>query len=262
MIKWNESLTSLAGLDNLVSIEDELSIFHNDALNNLTALENVTYIGGSVEIIFNDALTNLAGLDNVTSIGGSLEIYDNVALASLAGLNNLTSVGEHLIIGEHFFMGCAGNPALNDIYSLENLESINGELRIECNESLSTCHIESICAYLANPNGEIQIDDNAPGCNSPEEVLDSCEANAVSIDENMILDEITLYPNPATNALTIQTDNKPITEIKIFNLTGQLVIRQRIVGNPVDVSNLRDGIYVIECLVDDKWYRQKLLIQE
>jgi hypothetical protein len=135
-------------------------------------------------------------------------------------------------------------------------------MNIYNNNSLSECEVLSVCEYLAAPNGEVEIYDNAVGCNSPEEVQDSCEANAVNIDENIILDEIALYPNPAQTTITIQTNNKPITEIKIYNLTGQRVMSERPSGNQVDVSELRDGLYVIECLVEGRWFRQKVVVRK
>ncbi len=44
---------------------------------------------------------------------------------------------------------------------------------------MSNCDAQSICDYLASPNGTIIIHDNAPGCNSPEEVEEDCENNCL-----------------------------------------------------------------------------------
>jgi ligand-binding sensor domain-containing protein len=75
-------------------------------------------------------------------------------------------------------------------------------------------------------------------------------------------EQLFIYPNPAQTTITIQTDNQPISEIKIYNLTGQLVLKKRPSGNQVDVSGLKDGLYVIECLVGDRLYRQKLVVRK
>jgi hypothetical protein len=86
-----------------------------------------------------------------------------------------------------------------------------------------------------------------------------CEGFAIGIEEMKPL-QISLYPNPATHTLTITTEYK-IQEISIYNLTGQCVLQQRPSSNVIDVSELKDGLYVIECLVENKMYRQKLIIR-
>ena len=206
----NASLTSLTELNNLISIGGNLSIgylewtnyFQGNVLKNLSGLENLTSIGGNLQIDKNDSLVNLTGLENLTSIGGDLiiggsSIWDgNPSLTNLAGLNNLASIGDSLSI--------ENNDALADLSGLESLESIGGylyildnatlsslvgldnieagsitDLYIENNNSLSTCEVQSVCDYLAAPNGTIEIHDNAPGCNSPEEVEEACESQCL-----------------------------------------------------------------------------------
>jgi hypothetical protein len=249
----NNSLTSISALGKVTSIEGSLSIYGNEALTSLTGLDNVTSIEGSLSFL-ESSLTSLTALNNVTSIGGSLGILANGALTSLTGLDNVTYMGEDLVINY--------NDALNSLVGLENVTSIGGSLWIYYNPLLSQCEVESICAYLDNPNGTVEIYDNAVGCNSPEEVQDSCEANAVNIDEQYIRENLILYPNPASTTLTINTDNQTIDEIRIYNLTGQLVMRERPSGNQIDVSGLKDGLYVMKCLVEGVWYRQKVVIRK
>ena len=142
----NSALTSLSGLDNVISIGGSLiigSYSEGNNLTSLTGLNNVTSIGGGLDIYGNNNLTNLTGLDNVTTIGGGLDISHNLALTSLTGLDNID----------------AG--------------SINA-LSIVGNSSLSTCEVQSICNYLSSPNGTVDIYDNAGGCNNPPEVANAC----------------------------------------------------------------------------------------
>ncbi len=112
-------LTSLTGLENLTSIEGNLSI----------GVESFWVSG-------NHSLTSLTGLTNLVSIGGNLGISDNIVLPSLSGLDNIEA------------------------------RSINC-ITITNNNSLSTCEVQSVCDYLANPSAEVSIQENAPGCNSP-----------------------------------------------------------------------------------------------
>ena len=56
----------------------------------------------------------------------------------------------------------------------------------------------------------------------------------------------TIYPNPANDFIMIETENE--TEIKIYSVSGQMVLRQSISEgtNTIDVSKLNSGIYFID----------------
>jgi len=166
-INSNPALTNLAGLENITSIGGELSIRDNTALTGLTGLDNVTSIGGRLYVKDNAALTSLSGLNNVTSIGGSLWIIDNTALTSLTGLDNVTSIGGRLYVED--------NAALTSLMGLDNLDASSiSDLYIVNNNLLSACETQSICNYLANPSGTVNIYNNATGCNNPPEIASGC----------------------------------------------------------------------------------------
>ncbi|MCF0040673.1 T9SS type A sorting domain-containing protein [Dyadobacter fanqingshengii] len=81
----NEVLTSLAGLNNLVTVTDSLSVSANALLENLDGLENLKTIGGSVTVIQNSLLASLSGLGKLESIGGAyLWISENPELEMCA----------------------------------------------------------------------------------------------------------------------------------------------------------------------------------
>jgi len=171
-IRDNPVLTGLQGLDNLNSIGGSLGILGNTALSNLTGLENIITIGGGLFIgstfTPNSILNSLTGLEGLNSIGGDLSILNNDALINMTGLGNLVNIGGSLQIRY--------NASLSNLVGLENVDanSING-LSIYDNNSLTTCNAKSICEFLLAPNGTINIHNNAPGCNNPEEVEITCE---------------------------------------------------------------------------------------
>ena len=63
-------------------------------------------------------------------------------------------------------------------------------------------------------------------------------------------DGVIIYPNPATNQLTIQSADHPINEIIIANLLGQVVYSQRACNaarlSIMDVGQLRPGVYFLK----------------
>lgn len=255
----NNALTSLAGLGNLTSVGNLLSIQGNESLTDLTGLENLTSIGFTLIIGSNDALTSLTGLINLTSIGGcpaggSFYITENAALTSLAGLDNLTSIDEELIIER--------NDVLTSLTGLDNINgtSIKG-LYIDENPLLSSCEVESICEYLAAPNGTVSIYDNATGCNNQEEVRDSCEANAVDINEQFIKDNLIIYPNPAAKTICIYLEGSFIDEIVFYNLTGQMMLKTNPENNTYNISSLKPGMYIIDMRIEGMKLKRKLLVK-
>ena len=95
-------------------------------------------------------------------------------LTSLSALENLT------LIGSGHYIWIDNNNALTSLTGLDNIDAsqMNG-LLIYDNISLSLCEVQSICDYLVNPSGDLEIYNNAPGCNNPEEVEEACESVSV-----------------------------------------------------------------------------------
>jgi polyhydroxybutyrate depolymerase len=58
---------------------------------------------------------------------------------------------------------------------------------------------------------------------------------------------VTVYPNPANNKLTIEADNY-FTNAELYNLLGEKVVTEKLSGltNNIDVSSLQTGLYIIK----------------
>jgi hypothetical protein len=240
----NYLITSLAGLDNLDSISGNLQIGPypgtgggdwspggNPSLVNFTGIANLTSIGGDLVICKNDSLTILAGLENVTSIGSDLTIYDNNTLISIASLENI------------------GAGSIKD-------------LEIFYNGLLTDCGIRSICDYLSAPNGTVEIHDNATGCNSQEEVEDTCltdvpEQSVVSGQQSAV----SVYPNPTHSTIEFRVSSIEFqwVSLKIYNAQGQevaVVVDKKMTSGEHtvqwDASALPAGIYCYRLLTADR----------
>jgi len=259
-------ITNLDGLSAITSIGGSLTIGYNVGLTNLSGLNNVTSIGTDLSII-GTALSSLSGLEGLTSIGGSLSIYDNDNLSTLSALENLITIGGSLSIG-HFedFQSLEiwyGNPSLPNLTGLDNLIFIGGDLEIIYNESLtsltelgnldslggglsifvngalSVCDVQGICNYLANPNGEIEIWGNAPGCNSQEEVEEACDS--ITGVEVINAENYSIHPNPVLNIAMFSSPE--ITSFELFDMMGKMINRQN--SNTIDITNLEPGMYFV-----------------
>ena len=71
-------------------------------------------------------------------------------------------------------------------------------------------------------------------------------------DKNTVLPVI-IYPNPASNAITIQTTNSNYKKFKIFDLTGRSELSQEInsINTVVNISNLAAGTHLIKFITKD-----------
>jgi len=258
-------ISSLTGLDNLTSVGGNLDIVGNDVLTNLTGLNNLTFIGMRTLIFYNSALTSLFGMGNVTSIGGYLWIEGTSSLINLQGMEGLTSIGEGLCLnnnselqslsglenvtsigGSLYF---SGNDSLTDLKELNNIIAMSiDSLVIRNNGQLSSCETQNICDYLANPSGTIEIHDNAPGCNSQVEVEAACATMSVEpLTTNPVF---TIYPNPASTKITIESSSKGL--MTFWTISGQEILHQTITEQttPIDIGSLPNGVYFVRLTVE------------
>ena len=59
------------------------------------------------------------------------------------------------------------------------------------------------------------------------------------------------YPNPVTNTLNFKSD-KTISEVSVFNVIGQRVLKTKsLVNNQLNMSELKDGIYLVNVTIDN-----------
>ena len=92
-----------------------------------------------------------------------------------------------------------------------------------------------------------------------------CDA-AIGIRENKIsANGIKLYPQPAGNALTIETSTTGQNyEVRITDLTGRLMIQTKLQGqtSQIDISILAEGIYNVQLFNDGKLSASGKLVKE
>ncbi len=242
-ILWNFSLEDILGFGQLTYIPGSLIIDNNHDLNCLVGLNSVDSVGGGLLIWRNTSLNSLSGLESILSIGGDLEIWDNDVMTGLSGLNNLATIGGDLTV--------ENNKALASLTGLDNIYpgSINN-LNISKNDSLSACAVESICEYLVSSTGTISIYDNAPGCNSPEEVEEACLY--IYVPKPVVESKFSISPNPFGSFIVIEFTLKQSSAIilQIIDLSGQEIfsIKKKSIipgEHKVEVNGtpLKPGIY-------------------
>lgn len=84
-------------------------------------------------------------------------------------------------------------------------------------------------------------------------------AEKESIDNFVLNDAVTMYPNPVKNFLFIRS-NYPITRVQVYSLLGDLVKDE--LGNDVErinMSSLNSGIYMIKIYSNQFFVTKKLI---
>ena len=272
-IWWNESLESLEGLNSLDTCFSRVDIFNNENLLNLNGLENLKFIGSHFSltgcnflqnidgltslntvngffVLGQGVFTNTNGLNNLAYVGNGFDIHDCDSLTDISALSNLSLIGGSLNISNNY--------SLASLSGLDNVEPDSVDwIAIRNNSSLSQCAIQSVCNFLADSNAIVGIENNAPGCNSEEEVEQAC---LVFVDETSIQNQIIIYPNPTQNKLYFSgSENKVITQITIYNQMGQKVLQTKSTDNAIDISGLEKGLFVVEVEIDGVRFRKKLI---
>jgi hypothetical protein len=285
------------GFKNLRSVQGTLSLYNCDNLNNFSGFDSLSYIGGlNVErnyriydleglnfvdtiggaFVIHDCshISSLAGLKSLAYVDGVIYIWDNDRLESLDGLEGLSSTNDRIIlssnkilrdisalIGLHEISGdivITTNDSLESLHGLDNIDPKTIEsLGIYYNSSLTTCEVESVCQFLINSLGEVNISENAEGCQNESEVEEACLT--VKIPKPLCNTEIKLHPNPANDVIHLSLpENIVLEEVLIHNSTGQtLFVTQS--KKTLNISDLNPGLYILEIQTDKGVFQSKFL---
>ncbi|NQY08422.1 MAG: T9SS type A sorting domain-containing protein [Flavobacteriales bacterium] len=105
---------------------------------------------------------------------------------------------------------------------------------------------------IGNNNGSTSNDDptDAVTLEIPE--------STVSI-EDRVAGSFSVYPNPATDYIIINTGNLNATEVRIVDITGKAVISADSNSQQIDVSGLSKGIYVVQLINGKSTKTEKLV---
>ena len=144
------------------------------------------------------------------------------------------------------------NPTYDYIFTLYNPTAPSGygaASSILGNPDMSSTkgrtYIDTIQGYL-NPRMYVAL--NLGGQNSVNNVVDFTT---------------NIYPNPATNNITIENSNFVISNIELYNITGQLVKTENVNSMSINmnISDLKTGIYILELHTNETSIRRKLIIE-
>lgn len=200
----------------------------------------VPAIKGSIVTIGKTGITS----KNNQVLAESICIYPNNSQKDIL-LNHWAIDGTYLgsdTIEDEGSVGCRlGNVILDDRGYLLMDFMIKSHVRFNDQISLNCSYVTSNAVFALRYDPRYTV---------PYPVAD--DLNIAS--NNRPANVLTLYPNPTCDKLNLQlsTDER-ITRTEIYDLSGKLIVRQRS-GEPVNVSALASGIYIVKIYAGKQTY--------
>ncbi len=144
----------------------------------------------------------------------------------------------------------------NDYFTLErSADGVNFEELTIVSGAGNSNNIVSYSWLDDNPTSDIayyrlkQTDFN--GAFSYSEIISkNCQSN----------DEFRVYPNPVLNRLTLSGSSEKLMDYKIISIEGKILKAGAFIGeSQLDISNLSEGVYLVELISDIERFREKLI---
>ncbi len=68
-----------------------------------------------------------------------------------------------------------------------------------------------------------------------------------------------IFPNPSDGIISINNISSQKINIKVFNTTGELKYKEQNISSEIDLSNLSNGIYILEIEINSQFYYERLI---
>ena len=83
-------------------------------------------------------------------------------------------------------------------------------------------------------------------------------------NQNLFVNSLRMFPNPATDQFKISTDKNIITAIDIADTTGKVILKETNLNKKeanLNIANLHSGVYYIRSTTTKGINTQKLVVQ-
>ncbi|AXG72221.1 hypothetical protein KORDIASMS9_04489 [Kordia sp. SMS9] len=240
-----------------------------------TLIDNGNY-SFSVGAVPNASASNFA--TSVQSYGFTIIVPDGVTAtvtSSLGGAASATffdgtNVAQPTIDG-YLITETLGSPASLPAPSAGTTTSIvtfqingaptSGTLEILANNSALATTVTPLKSFMQADmidNGTAEfvnvVDPNASGLSGTP----SFDFSTLSV-EDTLLENLSVYPNPAVTTVNIKSPETRIERIEIYNVNGQMVKTQNTRLETIDVNNLQSGMYLMKLYSEEASKTIKLI---
>ena len=265
-----QSLIDFSGFDKLWNINRFLQL--NSATNSakrINGFNNLQRIGNDF-LLESTSIEILDGFERLVTVK-KFRIRNNTKLKTISAFDSLVIVRDSMVIGYNRMLEeisgfsrltypdriyLRSNDALTDIQCFDAVDTLFlKDLELIDNINLEVCNAKGICEYLNITDKPSIIYNNAPGCNTRQEVLESCIVSSVKITNN--LNNPKVYPNPVQTNLYITTDSNKNATCTMYNTSGKIVYKGT--ANVIDMSTMPSGLYFLVSHMDGDTYVNKVI---
>ena len=262
--------TVIENIEIISNADDGIEIFGGNVNVNNILVYNSTDDAIDLDQAYSGTITNAFVImgeigDNVFEIDGT-ESTSNPVVTGSYTINGVTAIGNANAAQSDTYghwkaaaTGANNNIVFKGFKSGNKIEGIdattfaNGTLTFSNLDFITTNTLATISTSLTSTHAEI-LSAQAPGTGSTEEHFYTWTAyftsgkGTLSVEDNIIKTEFSVYPNPFSNNLNISGQIK-VEALKLYNITGQLV-KQNKNSNSINVSELAKGVYMLEVTSD------------
>jgi len=239
----NTSLTSLQLTNTQIS---SLDISKNIALNYLNCSSNKL---SSLDVSQNTALFFLDCSFNQIS---SLDLSKNTLLVSLfCNHNHLSS------------LNVSKNTTLMTLYCLNNqLSDIDVSKNTNLSRFWSNQNPKLTCIGISNGQNNLNYAQSSEWIKDATASYSTTPCNTTTAIEKTTNSNLTLFPNPAQNTLTIQLTESLQGTVSLIDLQGQTILSQAINDNnaQINISGVSNGVYILKVISDKATYTKQVVI--
>ena len=248
----NLNISDLTGIEAFISLQS-ISAVQNQLttldFSPITTITLITVWGNnltSINVSTNTALQVLYVNDNQLT---TLDISNNLLIDELFCENNsITSLdlSSHSLLADLFIE----NNALTCLNVKNGNNSNFTTFNVVGNPSLTCIEVDNVSFSITNwtVGGGMTFSTNCPS---------SCLVGVAEYNTT----ELSIYPNPTINTLTIKSYELNISKIEIIDLTGKLVKTITSDLNSLNVADLQTGIYFIRIITDQETFTKKFAKQ-
>jgi hypothetical protein len=223
---YTQVIQNAAGCDSTITLNLTIKNPSTSTLNQTACgsytLNNQTYTSSNT---YTQVIPNTAGCDSTITLNLTIvNINNNVA-------NNSNVLTANQSNATYQWINCANNTPIAGQTNQTFSPSTNGSYAVEI--TMNNCTETSSCVIINN----------------------------VSLEEDLI-NLFKIFPNPANDVVTIQSNSNDNGNITIKDVTGKTIYNFTIAGNEslkIDLTNFSSGLYFIDFIQSNQQLQQKLI---
>jgi PKD repeat protein len=131
---------------------------------------------------------------------------------------------------------------------------------LDCNNGNNPISGATNQAFTATSNGSYAVEVTQNGCVDTS----SCfEVLTVSVTEEILRNNISIYPNPSSGTFVISSNLDNTMPIQVIDLLGKEVLSPRNINkgiNKIDATRLNKGVYILKIASNATVYVQRIVI--